>query len=62
MNLSLGSKSCPDLPFPHDNDLLIEKDVVDGMPCFHTWVDNLVFDKLMDWVGLEKILLNNPVL
>ena len=62
MNTSLGPKSCPDLPFPHDPDVLLEEDVIDGFPHYHIWVDTLVFDKVMDWTGLEKIKLDKPIL
>ena len=61
MNTSLGSKSCPDLPFPHDPDVLVEEDVIDGFPHCHIWVDTLVFDKVMDWTGLEKIRLDKTI-
>jgi hypothetical protein len=62
MNTSLGSNSCPDLPFPHDADVLVEEDVTDAFPHCHIWVDTLVFDKVMDWTGLEKIKLDKTIL
>ena len=62
MNVSLGCKSCPDLPFPHRPDVLIEKDESDDFPSYHIWMDTLVFDKVMDWTGMEKILLDNHII
>ena len=59
---SLGPKSCPNLPFPHDPDVLLEQDVIDGFLHYHIWMDTLVFDKVMDWTGLEKIKLDKTIL
>ena len=62
MNTSLGPKSCPDLPFPHDPDVLLEQDVIDGFLHYPIWMDTLVFAKVMDWTGLEKIKLDKTIL
>ena len=62
MNTSLGSKSCPDLPFPHDPDVLVEEDVIDGFLHYHIWADTLVFNKWMDLTCLVEIKLDKTIL
>ena len=31
----------------------------DDFPSYYIWMDTLVFDKVMYWTGMEKILLDN---